>query len=485
MVRFAQDTVLLKPAIFLVFVFFLLPPSVPGAEQNLTSVEMPLQVQQKWVGDYDGMVKRRLIRVLMPYSKTFYFFDGAVPRGLNYEAVKHFEAHINKQLKTKLLKVHMLMIPTARAKLFAHLNSGLGDIAVGNLTITDDRVKQVDFADPLLSDVDEIPVTGPKSPPITRLFDLAGKEVVVRKSSSYWESLKALNDKLALDGKPPVKIIPADENLEDEDLLEMLNVGLVPMTIIDSHKGHFWSRIFKGIKLHPAIKVRSGGKIAWAIRKNSPKLKKVIDTFVKINKKGTLTGNILFNRYLKKTSYIVNSHQKEDMKRFREKIKFFEKYGDRYRFDHLMLTALAYQESRLDQNARSKVGAVGVMQILPSTASDKNVNIPGIDKVDSNIHAGTKYLRFIQDRYFSGDNAVNELNRVLFTFASYNAGPGKIGRLRKEAGRTGLDPNVWFKNVEVIAAKRIGRENVQYVSNIYKYYISYKLLAHKMLPDDD
>jgi len=147
-------------------------------------------------------------------------------------------------------------------------------------------------------------------------------------------------------------------------------------------------------------------------------------------------------------------------------------------FNYLMLTALAYQESRLNQEAKSHVGAVGVMQILPSTAKDKNVNIPDIHKIEGNIHAGTKYLRFMQDRYFNDDN-IDRLNKSLFSFASYNAGPARIAKLRKEAERIGLNPNVWFQNVEVVAAKRIGRETVQYVSNIYKYFVVYSILSEK------
>jgi membrane-bound lytic murein transglycosylase MltF len=143
-----------------------------------------------------------------------------------------------------------------------------------------------------------------------------------------------------------------------------------------------------------------------------------------------------------------------------------------------MVAAQGYQESRLDQSVVSKSGAIGVMQLLPSTANDKNVGIPDIHLIDKNIHAGTKYLRFLVDRYFSGGE-LDELNRHLFGFAAYNAGPARVAKLRAEAKESGLDPNVWFDNVEVIASKRIGRETVQYVSNIYKYYIAYRLILNK------
>ena len=433
---------------------------------------------QKWTGGYDEMVERRGIRVLIPYSKTYYFLDGATERGLAYEGVKGFEKFINAREKTKHLKIHMVVIPTDRSLLLSHLDQGLGDIAIGNLTITEERRESVDFSDPFLTGVKEIVVTRKNGPELKNTFDLAGKEIYVRKSSSYYESLVKLNEVLSATGKTPVKITLADEHLEDEDLMEMLDAGVVNMLIVDNHKARFWAKILENIQLHPDVAVHTGGKIGWAFRKNSPKLKTVIDEFVKKNKKGTLHGNMMFNRYLKNVKYITNPASTEDRQRFRAMVKFFKVYGKKYDFNYLMLTALAYQESRLNQKAKSHVGAVGVMQILPSTAKDKNVNIPNIQEVEANIHAGTKYLRFMIDRYFN-DEGMDALNKGLLAFASYNAGPAKIAKLRKEAREMGLNPNVWFKNVEVVAAKRIGRETVQYVSNIYKYFVVYSILAEK------
>ncbi len=326
--------------------------------------------------------------------------------------------------------------------------------------------------------VDEIVVSGKKGAKLENLFALSGKEIYVRKSSSYYEHLLALNRTLASIGKKEVQLTPADENLEDEDLLEMLDAGIVPMLVVDKHKAQFWAKIFKNITLHSDIKVYSGGRIAWAMRKDSPKLQEVINGFVKKNKKGTLHGNMAFTKYLENSKYVTNSSQTKDREQFAKMIGFFKKYGKKYDFPYLLLAALGYQESGLDQKRKSHVGAVGVMQILPSTAKDKNVGIPNINELEANIHAGTKYLRFVVDRYFA-DDSIDKINRGLFAFASYNAGPAKVARLRKEAEKMGLDPNVWFRNVEVVAAKRIGRETVQYVSNIYKYYVAYQLLAQK------
>ena len=336
----------------------------------------------------------------------------------------------------------------------------------------------MDFSDPFLTGVKEIIVTGKKEPDLKNTFDLAGKEIYVRQSSSYYESLINLNEVLAATGKSPVKITLADENLEDEDLLEMLNAGVVSMLVVDSHKAEFWVKILKDIKLHPHAAVRTGGKIGWAIRKESPKLKEVINGFMKKNKKGTLHGNMAFNKYLKDVKYITNPAASEDHKRFTRMVEYFKVYGKKFDFNYLMLTALAYQESRLNQNTKSHVGAVGVMQILPSTAKDSNVNIPNIQEVEANVHAGTKYLRFMVDRYFD-DDSITRMNKGLFAFASYNAGPARVAKLRKEAKEMGLDPNVWFRNVEVVAAKRIGRETKPMMRRVNWSITVYTLLAEK------
>ncbi|MCG6892073.1 MAG: transglycosylase SLT domain-containing protein, partial [Desulfobacteraceae bacterium] len=332
---------------------------------------------------------------------------------------------------------------------------------------------------PLVTGVNEVVVAGSAAPKLKSVEGLSGKEVYIRKSSSYFESLQKLNASLKKAGKKPVRIKEASEYLETEDILEMVNAGLIPYTIADSHIADFWKKIFTDLTVYPELTVRTGGEIAWMIRKNSPQLKKVANAFIAKHKKGTLFGNIMLKRYYKDNKWVRNAYSEEDMARFREAIKLFTLYGDRYSVDWLLLAAVAYQESGIDQSKRSPAGAVGVMQLLPSTAAGRPIEIRNIEKIENNIHAGAKYLRYLHDRYFN-DPEMDGLNQYLFTFAAYNAGPARVASLRKEAKKMGLNPDVWFDNVEMVAAKRIGRETVQYVSNIYKYYIAYRLIVDEM-----
>jgi len=453
-------------------------PLIVQAAGTVPAPEEALLENKPWIGDFDKMAAKRQIRVLVAYSKTFYFLDRGRQRGISYDLLKEFEKYVNKKLKTKTLKVQVVFIPVRRDELIPGLVQGLGDLAVANLTITPQRRKHVDFSNPLLSGVKELLVSGSAAPPVSGIDDLAGKEIHVRKSSSYYESLMLLNESFKKSGKSQMDLIPAEEAFEDEDLLELLNAGLISMIVMDSHKAQFWTQIFDKIKVHPDIAVRSGGEIAWAFRKNSPQLKAVVNQFVKGHKKGSLIGNMLLKRYLKSTKYVKNSLNEAEMQKFQQMVELFQHYAEQYDFDYLMMAAQAYQESGLDQTRKSHAGAVGVMQLLPTTAADRNVNVAEIEKLENNIHAGTKYMRFIVNRYYK-DEPMDDVNKMLFAFASYNAGPAKVSRLRKKTAAMGLNPNVWFHNVEIAAAKVIGRETVQYVSNIYKYYIAYRIVTEQ------
>nr|WP_255252508.1 lytic transglycosylase F [Enterobacter sp. CC120223-11] len=440
-------------------------------------------MQKPWVGDLPGMYDRRVIRVLTTYSKTFFFITKGTQRGLTHDIFIEFERDLNQQLakEEKLthrhLKVRILFVPVTREQLLPALNEGKGDIAAANLTVTPEREKLVAFTDPLYSNAKELLVSGPSSPKVESLEQLSGKTVMVRKSSSYYESLQTLNQHFAQESLPPVTIEPAPESLEDEDLIEMLSAGLIPLIVVDQHIAVFWKQVFPKIEVHENVVLRDNGHIAWAVRKDSPQLRALLNGYVNENKIGSKLGNTLLLRYLKSAKYVKDASSEAERRKFLAIVDLFRKYGEQYNVDWLLMAAQGYQESRLNQSVRSPVGAIGVMQVMPKTG--KELNVGDIRKLEPNINGGIKYMRWMIDHYY-GDEPMTQLNKALFSFASYNAGPARIARLRADTKARGFDPNVWFGNVENLAAEKIGAETVTYVSNIYKYYIAYRLILDEI-----
>ncbi|WP_028213637.1 transglycosylase SLT domain-containing protein [Paraburkholderia mimosarum] len=427
-------------------------------------------------GDFDAMLDRRLIRVLVPYSRTLYFNDLGHERGLTAGLMRDFERFLNKTYKDKLGKrpLTLFIIPTTRDQLIPGLLAGKGDIAAGNLTVTETRLAQVDFVAPRdRKSVRELVVTGPKSPALTKLDDLSGKTVHVRKSSSYFESLNALNARFKKEGKAPVKLVLLPDALEDEDAMEMLNVGLLQILVVDDWKARFWAQVLPAIVVHDDIAVRDEGYIGWAVRKQSPKLQQAINDFYLREMKKQSLAEVRLKQELQRVKQITSNTDDADLKRFTETIGLFERYGAQYHFDPLMLAAQGFQESQLKQSARSHVGAIGIMQLMPATG--KELAVGDIRVTEANIHAGAKYLDLLMSRYFP-DAKFSDTDRSLFAFASYNAGPAKIAKLRKEASARGLSPDKWFNNVEIVVAEKVGIETTTYVRNIYKYYAAYRLV---------
>ncbi len=450
------------------------PDEPPAASGN---IDFPKAFGRR-KGDLDEMAKNRNIRALVLLNPIAFFYDKGHPKGVMYEALEEFQKFVNQKLKTGTLNIKVTFLPMRVDQVEAALNEGVGDMIAYGIAVTPEREQRVAFSTPIQKDVSQIIVTGKDFGAVSSLADLGGKEVYVSPLTTYYGNLQNVNETLQKEGKTPIVIKEADKNLMDDDLVQMVNAGLIPSTVTTKPRAALWAQVLDKIQPHPDLEIATGGQLAWVMRKNNPQLKQLVDEFVASHSVGTSFGNTLVRRYLQNTKWVKNSTSAEEMKKFQANLALFQKYSGEYDFDYLMIAAQGYQESLLDQSKKNPSGAVGIMQVIPKYAAANPINIPNVSTADGNIHAGVKMLRDIDDKYFN-DPKIDQLNKTLFVFASYNAGPNRIVRLRKETADMGLDPNVWFNNVELVAAKDIGQETVTYVSNIYKYYIAYKLAVEQ------
>jgi len=421
----------------------------PANAAELADVPVPAFAEKKHTGDLPKIRQRKILKALVTHSRTDFFLLNRRPRGLMYEMLREYEKHLNKGIRRETKKTRIVFVPVPFDQLIPALLDGRGDLAAALLTVTPEREKLVDFATRRKLIVNELVVSHKSVGEIKELKDLSGKKIFVLRGSSYTEHLRALNKRFAAQKIKPILIEEVDSQLLTEDILELINAEVIKLTVADDLKARLWAKILPNIVVHENLKVTEGNIIGLAVRKNNPVLKKDLEKFLDRIKKGTLLGNVLFNRYYENIRWIKNPVSENERKKLERYIQFFRKYGQQHGFDYLALAAQAYFESGLDH-------------------SKKN------EEVANNIRAGVKHLASLRNRYFS-DPALTPDNRVAFTWAAYNAGPAKVQKMRQLAAKMGLDPNKWFHHVEIAASRIVGRETVKYVADMYKYYVAYSL----------
>jgi membrane-bound lytic murein transglycosylase MltF len=439
-------------------------------EELSKKLKLASGILEKRTADLPEMIREKKIRVLTTYTFANYFVSEGQTYGYEYSQMEEFRKFLNKGKSRRDIQVEFYYIPVPYDLLIPALQNGYGDIVAANLTITPERSEVVDFTDPYLWGLKEVLITQKDVDRIKTLEDLSKQEVYVREESSYHSSLKKLNERLTAKNLPPVEIVTLPGLVNTGEIIEMVNAGAIPMTVADNHIASFADELSPDIKVHSTIVLNDDVKFGWMVRKNNPQLKASLNDFIKTIKKGTLTGNIYFKRYFKENPWVREALQREDLNKFSAYAPLFKKYGEKYGIDWILIAALSFQESRFDPKIRSRTGAFGLMQVLPSTG--KEMGIPDVTSAENNVHAGVKYMDYLRDRYFSDKNIPLD-EQVRFALASYNAGPANIQKSRSTTKAMGYDPSQWFGNVEMGTMKQVGPEPVQYVRNINKYYLSF------------
>ena len=430
----------------------------------------------KRTGDLPEMLKHNRIRALVVPSRSTYFLDEkGQPRGIDYELLKGWEKILNKGRKKGTSPITIIFIPVTLEELGDALLEGRGDIA-GITLLTPDRANEFAYATPIFKNIQEVVVTARSGPVISTLEELSGLEVYVVSGSAQFESLAALNERFAKQGLAPIKIVQAEPYVSDENLLELIHGGMIPAAVVPDAFAKLWARVFKNLVIHENIPVTSGMKAAWAVRKENPQLlDKLNEAIASVLKKNKRAFERDFSQYFKTARWIQNPFVKGS--KF-ELSTHFEREAAAFGMDRLQLMAQGFQESSLNPKAKSPYGAVGIMQLLPSTA--EWLGVMNYGEVEGNIHAGAKYMARLMKRYAKVPE-ISEDNRFFFALAAYNAGPGRVRKYRKRAPKLGYDPNKWFGNVERVALRSGNLETVMYVRNILNYTMAYKSAYERSL----
>lgn len=467
-----------KTAIFLAMILLVTLCSIAGAKKP----EGPEEEQDTFAasalidaffthrtGDLPEMLALQKIRVLVTPNRSTYFLDKAgQPRGLDYELLNRYGKFLNRKRKKGTLPVSIIFIPVTIAELGDALLDGRGDIA-GITLLTPKRSKEFAYTDPVFDQVNEVLVTRKGGPEISKLEDLAGKTVHVVDGSAQMEGMARLNERLKIAGLKSVKVIKAKPYVAYENLLEMINGGFISAAVVPDVLANLWKGVFKDLMIHERIPVSKGMKAGWAVRKSNPELLHSMNEAIRTAlKKDKNVFEKKFKQYFKRTHWISNPFTKGSKFNL---ATHFQREAGAFGMDWIQIMAQGFQESALNQKAKSPYGAVGIMQVLPSTA--ESLGIKNYMKLEGNIRAGVKYMDKLMKR-FAKDPGINRENRFFLTLASYNAGPGRVNGYRKRAKKMGYDPNIWFGNVERVALRSGNLETVMYVRNIMNYTMAYK-----------
>lgn len=423
--------------------------------------------------DLQGIRQRGYLRMGIAPDPLMMAYDGEDAIGVAISIAQELEKFLANYPGATGTPTVVVPVPTPRRTIADRVDDGQVDFTT--LTVSRAEAEDLSLTRPLIRDVFDVPVLGPEVAGIETLDDLVGIPIYVSEDGRYARDLLVLNEARDAAGEPPLTIKFVDGRLDDYDLIEMVEIGVIPATVASDFKANFWSKVYTSVVVREDIRLNSDGHIAWAVRSENRELENALDAFADKVKKGTLIGNVILNRYTQTADWIENLGSDDAQARIGEVEPVIRRFAEIFGFEPELVLAQAYQESRLDQNSRSHVGAIGVMQVMPTTAADPVVGIPDVTGLDDNIHAGVKYLDWLRSTYFD-DPRIDPLDQTLLTFAAYNAGPGGVKRARDRARQMGLDPNVWFENVEVAITQAVSREPAIYVRNIFKYYVSYRLL---------
>lgn len=426
-----------------------------------------------WAESYTKILEKRNIRLAVEYDRTLYYSDRGRPYGLAlaiaHDLSKWLSDRRSHELKRQSLTVQIIPVP--KGSILDALDSDKADIALGRFRLDHDINASSDLIiRPSAIMLKETLVTGRQTKIVKSIVDLSGRSLYAAYPESSYRGLDQWNNQIRTLGKTPLKISTWPDGLEDEDMLQMINAGLIDSMLVADWKAQLWKFALPNIIVQSEFSLQGAGTVGWAVSKSNSDLATDIDSFVQQWVVNDGMNQFRTTEFKNKLRSMRNPTTTDDWMHFKKLLPIFQKYSNRFNLDPLMLAALGFQETELKSVQQGIGGAIGVMQLMPSTGVAMEVG--DIHQVEPNIHAAAKLFDLLLQQHFS-DSQLTTQNRTLFAIASYNAGPNAIASLRKQAEKQGFDPNIWLNNVEIVAAEKIGIGVMTYVRNVYRYFIIY------------
>lgn len=432
---------------------------LPGPQQNV-----PASKDR----DLQQIRSSKVLRVLVNQSRNSSGEIKGEPVGIEYYRLRGLEHYLNARAGDGQ-QIRLKIIPRAKEQLLGALQRGEGDLAAPGELLDPAVTGGVNSSAPVLDDVPLLLVGRKGERSYTRAEQLSGRTVALTSASAAGAVIQQLNQQLALRKRSPIKIEWVDSTLAVEDVLEMVQAGIYPLTMVERPIAQRWARVMPNLRLDNRVQLGQAQAMRWYVRRDATLLLATVDRFLQ-GYRAPENQDAAFERIYRRQYRVHNPLARKDRQRLNALRPVLQKHGEAQQIDWLNLAALAFKESTLNPAARGSGGAHGLMQITPSAA--QRVGVSDTGSVDGNVQASARYLALIRRKFFASPK-INERERMAFVLAAYNLGPERVQAMRAEARKRGLNGNQWFFQTERIAMEQVGMGPVNFVNSVNKYFLAF------------
>lgn len=419
------------------------------------------------VRDLAEIRRSGVLRVLVNQSRNSSGEVKGEAIGVESVRLRAFEQYLNRGSKGPAIRLKL--IPKAKDQLLGALQRGEGDLVAPGELLPLGTARQVSRSRAVVMDVRMVLVSRQGSHRYKSYEQLSGRSVALPAGSAAGAALEVINQNLMKAGRAPIVVEWVDPTLAVEDVLEMVQAGVYPATVVEQTIAQRWVKVLPKLRVDAQLTLGNAADMHWFLRKDASMLHASVDRFLQAYT-APVNQDAAFERVYRRLYRVQYPLDRTGRQRLEKVRPTLQLHAQQQEIDWLNLAALAFKESTLNPAARGASGATGLMQVTPATA--RSMGVTDIGKLDNNVLASAKYLANIRRNYFASSR-LNERERMAFVLAAYNLGPQRVQSLRAEARRQGLNPDQWFFQVERVAMATMGMGVVSYVNAVNKYFLAY------------